>query len=60
MKKLFVLFAAVALVAAFTLPATAADVTLEDHVADYDEHLATHWNFYGSARVSTWRHPRWP
>jgi hypothetical protein len=47
MKKLFVLFAAVALVAAFTLPAAAADETLEDH-------LATHWNFYGSARVSTW------
>ncbi|MEA3232177.1 MAG: hypothetical protein U9Q05_10535, partial [Thermodesulfobacteriota bacterium] len=47
MKKLFVLFAAVALVAAFTLPAAAADETLEDHLAD-------HWNFYGSARVSTW------
>lgn len=40
MKKLLVLFAAVALVAAFALPAAAAD---EDA-----------WSFYGSARVSTW------
>ena len=40
MKKLFVLFATVALVAAFTLPAAAAD----DDV----------WGFYGSARISTW------
>jgi len=47
MKKLFVLFAAVALVAAFTLPAAAAEETLEDH-------LDTHWNFYGSARVGSW------
>jgi len=54
MKKLFVLFAAVALVAAFALPAAAATPTLEEHVADYDGHVATHWNFYGSARVSTW------
>ena len=39
MKKLFVLFAAVALVAAFTLPAAAADPAA--------------WNFYGSSRMTT-------
>jgi hypothetical protein len=38
-KKLFVLFAAVALVAAFTLPAAAADPAA--------------WNFYGSSRMTT-------
>jgi len=39
MKKLFVLFTAVALVAAFTLPAAAADPAA--------------WNFYGSSRMTT-------
>jgi hypothetical protein len=39
MKKFFVLFAAVALVAAFTLPAAAADPAA--------------WNFYGSSRMTT-------
>ncbi len=39
MKKLFVLFTALALVVAFTLPAAAAD--------------AASWAFYGSSRVST-------
>jgi len=38
MKKLFILFVAVAMVAAFTVPA----------MADAE------WNFYGSARMKTW------
>lgn len=43
MKKLFILFATVALVAAFTLPATAADAE---------------WGFYGNARMSTFYNDR--
>ena len=38
MKKLFILFVAVAMVAAFTVPAMA----------------EAEWNFYGSARMGTW------
>ena len=40
MKKLLVLFFAIAMVAAFTAPALAADAPM--------------WNFYGSARMATW------
>ena len=56
MKKLFVLFAVVALVLAFTVPGIAAEEkkkkTIEERIVDL-ESPGVQWSFYGSARMST-------
>ena len=54
MKKFFILFIAVALICAFSMPAAAMEEKTPEERIDALEGMVGGWTFYGSARMATW------
>jgi hypothetical protein len=53
MKKLFAVLASLAILAAFAVPASAAEGDVEARIKAIEEAFQCSWKFYGSARVTT-------
>ncbi|MFO8089312.1 MAG: hypothetical protein R6U13_05700 [Desulfatiglandaceae bacterium] len=53
MKKLFTVLASLAILAAFAVPASAAEGDVEARIAALEEAFQCSWKFYGSARMTT-------